>query len=151
PQTILGWCRLGRLPLEELVPSVLWFFLKITLFLVGALVLWKRPADTGAAVFFLLCIVTLGAYMGGYHWPYIATQPALLLIFMVGGVFLPVASLPFYLPSPRPKVCFHQPPRWPFLAVYGLPVASPAPLISLSFRPRWSARHEPPLDVAVAL
>src|SRR5262245_14749717 len=87
---IRGWCRLGKLPLEEMVPSVLWFFLKLTLFLVGALVLWKRPADNAAAQFFLLCVVTLGAYMGGYHWTYIASRPPLLLVFMVCGVLLPV-------------------------------------------------------------
>ena len=43
---------------------------------VGALVFWKRPADLSARQFFLLCMVTLGAYMGGYHWSRIATQPA---------------------------------------------------------------------------
>ncbi|HYT90333.1 MAG TPA: sigma 54-interacting transcriptional regulator, partial [Gemmataceae bacterium] len=151
PLTIRGWCRLGRLPLEELVPSVLWFFLKITLFLIGALVLWNRPSDTGAAVFFLLCIVTLGAYMGGYHWPYIATQPALLLVFMVCGVLLPVVSLHFYLTFPRPKVWFQRHPRWTLLAVYGLPLAFLAFLVFLYFRARWSVRHEPPFDVAAAL
>src|SRR5207244_646777 len=42
---------LGTLPLEELIPSILWFFLKMMLFMVGALVLWKRPADAAAAQF----------------------------------------------------------------------------------------------------
>src|ERR1700677_237160 len=60
-----SWRPLDTLPLEELVPSVLWFCLKMLLFFVGALVLWKRPTDTAAAQFFLLCVVTLGAYMGG--------------------------------------------------------------------------------------
>src|SRR5262249_13052682 len=78
PTRFHGWCELRQLPLAEMVPSVLWFFLKISLFLVGALVLWKRPNDNAAAQFFLLCIVTLGAYMGGYHWPYIATEPVLI-------------------------------------------------------------------------
>src|SRR5262245_14844848 len=60
------WYILGRLPLRDLIPSILWFILEVTLFSVGALVLWKRPADNAAAQFFLLCIVTLGAFMGGY-------------------------------------------------------------------------------------
>jgi len=95
------WCVLGKLPLQDLVPSILWFILEVMLFSVGALVLWKRPTDTAAAQFFLLCIVTLGAFMGGYHWSHIATQPSLLLVFMVCAVLLPVVSLHFYLLFPK--------------------------------------------------
>ncbi len=101
--TLTSWFVLGKLPLEDLVPSILWFILEVMLFSVGALVLWKRPTDNAAAQFFLLCIVTLGAYMGGYHWSHIATKPALLLIFMVCAVLLPVVSLHFFLVFPRKK------------------------------------------------
>src|SRR5947199_215854 len=85
------------------VQSILSFILEVMLFSVGALVLWKRPTDNAAAQFFLLCIVTLGAFMGGYHWSHIATQPVLVLIFMVCAVLLPVVSLHFYLIFPRKK------------------------------------------------
>src|SRR5262249_13527604 len=54
------WCRVG-LPTEEWLVSILWFFVKLGLFLVGALVFWKRPHDGSATQFYLLCIVTLGA------------------------------------------------------------------------------------------
>src|SRR5262245_48799795 len=74
------WCRVGSVPFETLAPSLLWFCLKAGLFLVGALVFWKRPEDRSAAQFFLLCIFTFGAFMGGYHWSRIVTQPALLLV-----------------------------------------------------------------------
>jgi transcriptional regulator with GAF, ATPase, and Fis domain len=124
-----AWLRLGSLPLTEVVPTILWFFLKITLFLVGALVFWKRPNDRAATQFFILCIVTLGAYMGGYHWAHIITQPALILGFMVCGVLLPVISLHFYLIFPRPKVLLERHPRSTMLAVYGLPVLFLATLI----------------------
>jgi len=116
------WCVLARPPVEELVPTVLWFILKYTLFLVGALVLWKRPSDNAAAQFFLLCIVTLGAYMGGYHWSHIATQPVLLIVFMVCAVMLPVVSLHFYLVFPRPKVFLAGHPRRTLMLIYGIPV-----------------------------
>jgi transcriptional regulator with GAF, ATPase, and Fis domain len=122
PQEFICWFRLGSLPLTEVVPSVLWFFLKITLFVIGALVFWKRPNDRAATQFFVLCIVTLGAYMGGYHWSHIITQPALILGFMVCGVLLPVVSLHFYLIFPQPKAFFQRHPRWTLLAVYGLPL-----------------------------
>jgi transcriptional regulator with GAF, ATPase, and Fis domain len=115
------WFRLGRLPLEELVPSVLWLLLKLGLFCVGALVFWKRPADGAAAQFFLLSIVTVGAYMGGYHWARIASEPLLLLIFMSCAVLLPVVTLHFYLIFPRPKAFVRAHPLGTLAAVYGVP------------------------------
>jgi transcriptional regulator with GAF, ATPase, and Fis domain len=115
------WCVVGSLPIEELVPSILWLFLKLGLFAVGALVFWKRPADPSAAQFFTLCIVTLGAYMGGYHWSRIATEPVLLLTFMVCGVLLPAVLLHFNLIFPRPKHFLQRRPYGTLLAVYGPP------------------------------
>jgi transcriptional regulator with GAF, ATPase, and Fis domain len=151
-QTFEGWCELRRLPFGELAPSVLWFFLKITLFVVGALVLWNRPDDRAAAQFFLVCVVTLGAYMGGYHWPYIASQPALVLTFMVCGVLLPAVSLHFYLIYPQPKRFLRQHPRWALLAVYGVPLTFLGSLLLLYARARWAVQHEaPPEEIAAAL
>jgi DNA-binding NtrC family response regulator len=117
------WCRLARSPVEALVPSVLWFFLKIGLFVVGALVLWKRPENRPAAVFFWLCILSFGAYMGGYHWWRIVTQPVLLVVFMVCAILLPAVTLHFYLVFPRPKSFLERQPRWTLLAIYGPPVS----------------------------
>jgi transcriptional regulator with GAF, ATPase, and Fis domain len=130
------WVMLNTLPLEEVLPSILWFFLKVILFVVGALVLWKRPTDDAAAQFFLLCIVTLGAYMGGYHWSHICTQPVLLLVFMVSAVMLPVVSLHFYLIFPRKKELFRKHPRWTLLAIYGGPLAFLVTLVLLYFQAR---------------
>jgi transcriptional regulator with GAF, ATPase, and Fis domain len=121
-QRFSSWMVLGNVPLRELVPSGLWFLLKITLFVIGALVFWKRPNDEAATQFFFLCIVTLGAYMGGYHWWHILTQPVLILGFTVCAVLLPVAFLHFYLVFPRPKQFLQRHPRSTLLAVYALPM-----------------------------
>src|SRR5262249_10555261 len=102
-EEIQTWRLLKNLPVEEFLPSIVWFFSHLLLFLVGAVVLWKRPTDTAAALFFLLCIVTVGGYMGGYHWLYIATRPELFVIFMICAVLVPVVSLHFYLIFPRKK------------------------------------------------
>lgn len=123
PESYTTWGRLGRLPPEDLVPSLLWFCLKMMLFLVGALVLWKRPHDSAAAQFFLLCIFTVGAYMGGYHWPYIATNYLLLLVFDVCAVMLPAVSLHFYLMFPRKKQWLERRPRLALAAIYGPSIA----------------------------
>jgi transcriptional regulator with GAF, ATPase, and Fis domain len=116
------WCRLGRSPVETLIPSSLWFFLKIGLFVVGAIVYWKRPEDRPAARFFCLCIVSFGAYLGGYHWARIVTQPVLILVFMVCALLLPAVTLHFYLVFPRPKAFLERWPRLVLLGLYGPPV-----------------------------
>jgi transcriptional regulator with GAF, ATPase, and Fis domain len=114
------WCRLERLPYAELIPSIAWFIVELGLFGIGAFVFWKRPRDRSAALFFLLCIVTLGAFMGGYHWTRIATQPVLVLFFMAIGVLMPAVSLHFYLEFPRPKPLLQDRP-WLLGLIYGIP------------------------------
>ncbi len=42
---------------------------------------WKRPDDDSAQLFFAVCIVTVGAFMGGYHWTEIVTEPLLIYPF----------------------------------------------------------------------
>ena len=135
--TFAGWCVLERLPIEDLAPAVLWFFLKVMLFLVGALVFWKRPTDRAAAQFFFLCIVTVGAYMGGYHWTFIANQPLLLMVFMVCSVLLPAASLHFYWLFPRPKGLLRDRPRATLTVIYGVPLVFLVLLTTLYIRARW--------------
>jgi transcriptional regulator with GAF, ATPase, and Fis domain len=135
------WVHLGKLPLSALVPAVLWFCLKAGLFAVGALVFWKRPDDPSARQFFVLSIVTFGAFMGGYHWSRIITQPVLLLIFMTSAMLLPAVSLHFYLVFPRPKAFLQKHPRRTLLAVYSLPVVFLVLILSGYLRVRWLFRE----------
>jgi transcriptional regulator with GAF, ATPase, and Fis domain len=132
-----AWCRLGPAPLETILPSILWFFVKIGLFIVGAIVYWKRPEDRSARQFFVLCIVTFGAYIGGYQWSRIVTEPPLILVFMVCSVLLPAVSLHFYLVFPRPKPLLERRPRTVLAAIYGLPMAFLFLLLCGYFLTRW--------------
>jgi transcriptional regulator with GAF, ATPase, and Fis domain len=145
----VSWRVLGRLPVEELVPTVLWFAVKMLLFAVGALVLWNRPTDRPAAQFFLLCVVTLGAFTGGYNWSYIATQPVLLLVFITCSVLLPAVTLHFYLVFPRPKAFLLSRPAGTLLAVYAVPLAFLLALTGLYAHTRWLYQHHPDLTGAV--
>jgi transcriptional regulator with GAF, ATPase, and Fis domain len=144
------WCVLGNPPLESLTPSILWFFLKSGLFLVGALVFWKRPTDRSAAQFYILSVVTLGAYMGGYHWSQIATQPVLLMVFMTCAVLLPAVSLHFYLSFPRPKPLVQRRPRATLAALYTVPVLFLVSLAVGYLRVRYLTRQAGPAQLAVA-
>jgi transcriptional regulator with GAF, ATPase, and Fis domain len=139
------WCRIGPSS-EKLIASILWFFLKLGLFVIGALVFWKRPTDVSARQFFLFCIVTLGAYMGGYHWSHIAGQPVLILVFMVCSVLLPAVLLHFYLIFPRPKSLFLQNRAWTYLAIYGLPFLFLIVMGSSYARAFWLVRNEASAD-----
>jgi transcriptional regulator with GAF, ATPase, and Fis domain len=134
------WLRVGRLPYETLVPSLLWFLLKIILFAVGAIVFWKRPEDRSAALFFLFCLVSFGAYMGGYHWSRIVTQPLLILVFMICSILLPAVNLHFYLVFPRPKGVLDRAPRRVLSALYGPPLLFLLLLMSGYLRVRWYFR-----------
>jgi transcriptional regulator with GAF, ATPase, and Fis domain len=130
------WCVLDRAPLDSLLPSVLWLFLKLGLLVVGLVVFWQRPADRTAAAFFFLCVFTVGAYMGGYHWVRIVPHPVLLVVFIVCAVLLPAVTLHFYLVFPRPKSFLLRRPGWTFLATYGIPLLF---LAGILFR-YWQAR-----------
>lgn len=148
----LAWCVLGRLPIEELIPAILWFFLKILLFIVGVLVFWNRSQDSASVQFFVLCIFTLGAYMGGYHWPHISTAPLLLTGFIVWSVLLPPVTLHFYLVFPRCKGLLVQRPRLTLAVVYGPPLVFLSLLLYLYLHSRWLYRVEAaPADIAEAL
>jgi transcriptional regulator with GAF, ATPase, and Fis domain len=116
-----AWARVDKVSFEALLPSILWFFLKGGLFVIGAWVLWKRPNDRSALQFFLLCMVTCNAFMGGYHWQRIATQPLLLTVFMASGILLPALSLHFYLIFPRPKTFVDKWYKTTFGVIYGIP------------------------------
>jgi transcriptional regulator with GAF, ATPase, and Fis domain len=116
------WCRFALSPVKTLLPSVTWFFLKIGLFAVGAVVYWKRTADRAAARFFFFSTLAFGAYMGGYHWSRIVTQPVLLVVFIVCAVLLPAVSMHFYLVFPRPKQMLERRPLTVLSILYGPPL-----------------------------
>lgn len=147
-----AWCVLDPAPLDTLLPSILWFFLKLGLFVVGLLVFWQRPGDRSAAMFFCLCLLTVGAYMGGYHWVRIVPHPALLVVFIVCAVLLPAVTLHFYLVFPRPKGFLLRRPVWTLLATYGIPVLFLAAILLGYYQARSLFQgHAPARDIENSL
>jgi len=126
-------------PMRTYLWSVLWFLQEMVIFVIGARVFWKRPYDDSARLFFWLCTMTVGAYMGGYHWTEIVVEPALIYPFAAFAVFVPVVSLHFYLVFPRtnPLLAGHR--RLVLGALYGIPTAYLAALWGAMVTSRWLA------------
>ena len=101
--------------------SLIWFAQELVIFAIGARVFWKRPYDASARLFFWLCTLTVGAYMGGYHWTEIVVEPALIYPFAAFAVFVPVVSLHFYLVFPRLNPVFASHRRLVLSLLYGIP------------------------------
>jgi transcriptional regulator with GAF, ATPase, and Fis domain len=139
PPAVL-WCALGRTPLEYMVPSILWIILEAGMFAVGALVFWNRPGDRSAGPFFALSVAAVGAYVGGYHWWQIITQPVLLTLFVISAVLVPAITLHFYHVFPRPKVWMLLYRRWVLLVIYAPSVVIGLMLLAAYFWVRWLFR-----------
>ncbi|WP_206108070.1 sigma 54-interacting transcriptional regulator [Paludisphaera soli] len=103
--------------------SLIWFVQEMLIFGVGARVFWRRPNDDSARLFFMLCIVTVGAFMGGYHWTEIVGRPSLIYPFVLFALLVPTVNLHFYLvfPRPNPLMLLHR--RWVLAVLYGVPAA----------------------------
>jgi transcriptional regulator with GAF, ATPase, and Fis domain len=110
-------------PLGTYSWSLLWLAPEMAILYVAARVYWRRPRDESALLFFWLCVVTVGAYMGGYHWTEIVVEPALIYPFVVFALLVPVVSLHFYLVFPRINPFFQRHRYVLCLALYGVPLA----------------------------
>ena len=122
--------------------SWIWFLQELLIFAIGARVLWKRPHDASAKLFFAVCIFTVGAFMGGYHWTEIVTEPLLIYPFALFAVFVPVVNLHFFLVFPRANPLLERHRRRVLFGLYGLATAYVIALWGSMYAARWSARHE---------
>ena len=118
-----AWATVRRRPFATYGWSILWLAPELAILAVAARVLSSRPTDELARVFFALCIVTVGAYVGGYHWTEIVVEPPLIYPFVAFALFVPVVSLHFYLVFPRRNPTFGRYRRSILWALYGVPAA----------------------------
>ena len=138
-------------PLRTYIWSLVWFLQEMLIFAIGARVFWKRPHDLSARLFFWLCIVTVGAYMGGYHWTEIVVAPPLIYGFALFAVFVPVVSLHFYLVFPRENPVLVRYRRAVLGALYGMPTAYLIALWGSMLWSRWLGTHAAGSRVELAL
>ncbi len=117
--------------------SCVWFLQELLIFAVGARVFWKRPRDDSARLFFMLCLVTVGAYMGGYHWTEIVVRPALIYPFVFFALSVPVVNLHFFLVFPRPNPLLLRYRRLVLGVLYGIPTVSLAAIWGSMYMSHW--------------
>jgi transcriptional regulator with GAF, ATPase, and Fis domain len=148
PRRFQAWYAVRDFPWQKSAVSIVWFAMESAIFWIGWLVFRRRSEDDAAAMFFLTCIVTVGAYMGGYHWQQIAVSPALTFVFALCAMALPQVSLHFYLMFPQPKTWITRYPRLTLAAIYGLPAILQITILwtigSVVSRFR---HHSPPEDI----
>ena len=116
-----AYVRLNSPPPSEILVSLAWFLLKMIIFVIGALVVWKRPRDVSANVFYVHCAITVVAFMGGFHWRSIAGSPALFWPFLVCAMLVAPLAVHFYMWFPHPHAIASRWPRATLAAIYGLP------------------------------
>jgi transcriptional regulator with GAF, ATPase, and Fis domain len=120
--------------------SWVWFGQELLIFAIGAWVFWKRPNDDSVMLFFVMCITTVGAYMGGYHWTEIVFSPFLIYLFAFFAVFMPVVNLHFYLIFPRVNPVLAKRRRLVLGGLYGFSTIYLLLLWSSMFAARWTSR-----------
>ncbi|HCS54463.1 MAG TPA: hypothetical protein DIW81_23245, partial [Planctomycetaceae bacterium] len=95
-----SFLMLRALPTLEVVLSIIWCLLEFSVFTLAALSFYTRPSDHAGRMFFLLCFLTLPAFVGGYHWWVIASSPLLTFPFVISAILIPVTTLHFFLNYP---------------------------------------------------
>lgn len=116
-----SWIVIQSVPLPEVLISFIWLVLQFAIFAVSAMAAWHRPFDRTARLFFAMCAVGMGAFIGGFHWWVIASSPFLNLPFLVCALLTPAVSVHFFLSYPRPLGPMDRRPKQTIALIYSIP------------------------------
>ena len=116
-----SYLTIRSVPLREFGLTLLWFLCQLGIFLVGVLAFWQRPFDRSARLFYCMCIVAMGAFVGGFHWWVIAANPLLNIPFLICSGLVPAVTLHFFLVFPRPLPVFDRVGKVALGFLYGIP------------------------------
>jgi transcriptional regulator with GAF, ATPase, and Fis domain len=143
---IKTWVKVQSLPLTELMLSLIWFLLQTGIFAVSGLSAWHRPFDRSARLFFLMCGITMVAFMGAFHWWILTGNLLLNLPFLVCALFLPAISLHFFLSYPRQLPPMDGFPRQTLAVIYAVPSIASLVMLSLLMCGWWFTADEMAAD-----
>ncbi len=122
PRIHTTWVALQSLPLREVLPTFIWFMLQLGILAIAGIAYWNRPFDRSAQVFYVMCMCSTGAFIGGFHWWLIGGSAVLNLPFIVMAMALPAVMLHFFLVYPRPRKLFTRSKAFGLAVVYTPPV-----------------------------
>lgn len=149
---IVSSVALQSVPLSEAALTFIWFLLELLIFGVGLLAFWSRPFDRSAKLFFAMCLATLGAFVGGFHWWVMVGSFWLGIPFVICAVMLPVVVLHFFLIYPRPRLLYQRFPRSVLTAIYAAPVMSLVLFLAVeAILWRWLVQPDSPARTAAVL
>ncbi len=123
-----AYLRVQTLPLSDVMISLVWYLLQLAVFAVGGLAYWNRPFDRSSRAFFILGSVTLAAFVGGYHWWFLASSFWFGVPYIVCALFVPATLLHFILVYPQPRWLMSTWPRVAISLIY-LPVITGTALV----------------------
>lgn len=132
------------LPASEIGLTFVWFLAQLGVLIFGAIAFWNRPYDAPTRLFCAMCTLSLGAFVGGFHWWVIAGNPWLNVPFLICGGMLPAVTLHFFLMYPREKYFLA---RWPVLSrtlLHGPPAIATAALVVTYLAAYWFNGDEAP-------
>jgi transcriptional regulator with GAF, ATPase, and Fis domain len=130
-ETLRGWLLVQSLPLSEVLVSFVWLLIQASLFGISAFSAWHRPFDRSTRLFFVMCGVAMGGFIGGFHWWVLSASPLLNIPFVVCAVLTPAVSLHFFLSYPRPLPPLDRAPKQTVTALYLVPSVSALIFIGL--------------------
>ncbi len=113
---------LAPAPWSESIFTWSWLLLTLTILGLAGVALWRRPFDRSARVFFGMCLVTMGAFVGGFHWWLLSGSLWLTLPFVICALLVPSATLHFFLVYPRPQAPMMRQPQATLAVLYALPL-----------------------------
>lgn len=125
------WIPLALFPLRDVLLTFVWFILQFGILSVGGLALWARPFDRSAQVFFVMCLVTMAGFVGGFHWWTISGNLWLTVPFVISAMLVPVVTLHFFCLFPDPKPWLVSRPLSSLAAIYALPLTATVILLGL--------------------
>jgi transcriptional regulator with PAS, ATPase and Fis domain len=141
-RVIHTWVKLQSLPLTEVLLSFIWLLLQSGIFAVSGLSAWHRAFDRSARLFFLMCGVTMVAFMGAFHWWILAGNMFLNLPFLVCALFLPSVTLHFFLSYPRQLPPMDGYPKQTIAVIYSVPGVAAVVMLSLLLCGWWFTADE---------
>lgn len=132
-----SYLQVQSVPLEQVSLTLVWFVLQLSIFAVAALAFWNRPFDRASRIFFAMCIITLGAFVGGFHWSIIASTPWLNVPFIISAVLAPAVLLHFFLVFPRPQEPLTHSPLLTLCGLYLIPILAMGRILTLLGYAHW--------------